>query len=631
MAPRFTLTVLAAAIALAGCATEQLNQGPSETLDARSRSTLRAGGTLLESNSVTLVDKVVLPMVPVKEEAPRSWLASKRVRLVNEKRRQLSLTEVVKMFFDQGINISSSIPLDGYTYAGLGVQDADAEVALRSILGAVGLDYEVDDASRSVLIRPMSSRSWKINLGDRKTTFVASGNSNSVTSPDSLQGQVGAQQGAAGGTGQSGPGGAGQQGQGGAAQGQSNQSSSTSIGGGAATSAAGGATITHNDDFWASLRAELKDRMEVLLPGVAPSASVDPSAQMIPAGTGGPLPMPTPMPTPLGGPQSPAGPQVQSGQAVDFFVKKRIGTFAVNPVTGYVTVQAPRWLLNDLDKYIGRIQAENNYLITFVGEMVLVTTNKSNSEGLDISSFATFAHKRYGVAYSNNALGGVTVNFPTGNIPSVSAGGQAVANTLLGIRSPLDGLQVFNAYLENFGTVNVVQKPIVATSNGVPGYFSRTSRKYFVQYNQTAAAGNTGAATVGTQNQLIPFDFGTTLTILPRYDSEKDLVRADIILDQVVQAGTQSIPQQVSSGSGIQQVNQDIPLAAKFGYRGEVPLRDGDLIVIGGQTEDEVNSSDGGVTGLKNSPLSAVFGQKSKTNTTGTYYFALRVKLTKRD
>lgn len=633
MAHRFKYTVLVASMLLAGCATESLNQGQSESLDARSRSTLRAGGTLLESNSVTVVDKVVLPMVPIKEEPQTSWLASKRVRLVNDKRRQLNLTEVVKMFFDQGINISSSIPLDGYTYAGLGVQDSDAESALRSILGAVGLDYELDDASRSVLIRPLASRSWKINLGDRKTSFVATGSSNSVTSADLGQSSQGTQQGTASIGGQSGgAAGAGAQ-QNGATTGAnlSNQTGGTALAGGGSTNT-GGSTITHNEDFWASLRAELKDRMEVLLPGVAPSAAIDPNAQMVPAGASGPLPMPMPMPPPLGAPLPAAAASAATSSAADFYVKKRIGTFAINPVTGYVTVQAPRWLLNDLDKYISRIQAENNYLITFVGEMVLVTTNKSNSEGLDISSFATFAHKRYGVAYSNNALGGVTVNFPANsNIPTVTAGGQAIANTLLGISSPLDGLQIFNAYLENFGTVNVVQKPIVATSNGVPGYFSRTSRKYFVQYSQVAAAGNTGSATVGTQNQLIPFDFGTTLTILPRYDSEKDIVRADIILDQVVQSGTQSIPQQVSANGGIQQVNQDIPLAAKFGYRGEVPLRDGDLIVIGGQTEDETNSSDGGVTGLKNTALSAVFGQKSKTNTTGTYYFALRVKLTKRD
>jgi len=629
MAQRFTYPALLAAMLSAGCATESLNQGQSENLDARSRSTLRAGGTLMESNSVTVVDKVVLPMVAIKEEPQTTWLAAKRVRLVNDKRRQLNLTEVVKMFFDQGINISSSIPLDGYTYAGLGVQDADAESALRSILGAVGLDYELDDATRSVLIRPLASRSWKINLGDRKTSFVATGSSNSVTSADlgAQSGAQGSQQGNAGGRQSSSSVSIESSGHGN----NSNQASNVNIES-ASSSGGGGARVSYNDDFWASLRTELKDRMEVLLPGVAPSAAIDPNAQMVPPGASGPLPMPMPMPTPLGVAPSPAATPAATASAADFYVKKRIGTFAINPVTGYVTVQAPRWLLNDLDKYISRIQAENNYLITFVGEMVLVTTNKSNSEGLDISSFATFAQKRYGVGYSNNALGGVTVNFPTNsNIPAISAGGQAVANTLLGIRSPIDGLQVFNAYLENFGTVNVVQKPIVATSNGVPGYFSRTSRKYFVQYSQTAAAGNTGAAAVGTQNQLIPFDFGTTLTILPRYDSEKDIVRADIILDQVVQAGTQSIPQQVSSGGGIQQVNQDIPLAAKFGYRGEVPLRDGDLIVIGGQTEDEVNSSDGGVTGLKNTALSAVFGQKSKTNTTGTYYFALRVKLTKRD
>lgn len=616
-----TVAALVAAIAMAGCVNEPLNKVATENLEVKSRSTLRGAGTLAATNRVTLVDQVVLPMVAVTENPKASWLATKRVRLVNERRRQLSLTEVVKMFFDQGINISSSIPLDGYTYAGLGVQDADAESALRSILGAVGLDFELDEMSRSVLIRPLATRSWKINLGDRRTSFNSNGQGNTQSlagngqagqsntatpssgSADSVQSPSNANPGAS------------------SSNNITQASASTS-----SVNSGGSASITQVDDFWASLRTELNERMHVLLPGVSPTGSGDPYA-----GASGVLPLPSPIPNQVGNAQPPS--QVVSNPgAVDFYVKKKIGTFSINPVTGYVTVQAPRWLLNDLDKYISRIQAENNYLITFVGEMVLVTTNKNNSEGLDISSFASFANKRYGVAYSNNALGGVTLNFPSGgNVPAISANGNAVANTLLGIRSPLDGLQIFNAYLENFGTVNVVQKPVVATSNGVPGYFSRTSRRYFVQYSQTAAAGNTGAATVGTQNQLIPFDFGTTLTILPRYDSEKDIVRADIILDQVVQSGTQSIPQQVSTGGTIQQVNQDIPLAAKFGYRGEVPLRDGDLIIIGGQTEDETNSSDGGVTGLKNTLAGAVFGQKSSTNTTGTYYFALRVSLSKRD
>lgn len=574
-----------------------------------------------EMNPVRVVDKAVLPMVPINDEVKTSWLAGKRVRLVNEKRIPLNLAEVVKMFFDQGINISSAIPLEGYTYAGLGVQDADAETALRSILGAVGLDYELDDPGRTVLIRPMASRSWKINVGDRKTSFTSStaggmdmaGQGQGTTGAGATTGTAtGAASGITGGA-------AGAQGQATAQSGSAGNQSSPA--GGGTGGANGGGTTSTSDDFWTTLRAELKDRMEVLMPGVAVT-----SADMTMVGQPGAV---VPAPAPLA-PQAMAAPGMggAANQAADFYVKKKVGTFALNPVTGNVTVQGPRWLLNDLDKYIKKIQAEYSYRITFVGQMVLVTTSDANSEGLDIAAFGRFAQSRYGVAYSNNALGGVTVNFPNGGaIPSIAANGQAVAGTLLGLRSPLDGLQVFNAYLQNFGTVNIIQRPILVTSKGVPGYFSRTSRKYFVQFAQTAAAGNTGAAAVASSNQLIPFDFGTTLTISANYDVDADLVRANIILDQVVQSGTQSVPQL----NGTQQVSQDIPLPSTFKYRGEVPLHDGDLIVIGGQSEDETNSSDAGVPGLKNGPLSAVFGQKNSTKSVGTYYFALRVKLTKTD
>lgn len=627
------LTVLAVALALAGCTTVQENQVQNETLSQQSRAKLEATAPARDVNLVREVNQAVLPMIPIKDEGRETWLSTKRVKLVNEKRRPLNLAEVVKMFFDQGINISSQIPLESYTYAGLGVHDADAETALRSILGAVGLDYELDDMARTVVIRPMASRSWKINLGDRKTGFnsnTASGELGGGQLGDS-SGQGGA--GASNGSGfggqsqgangqQSNNGGGGQNGQ----SGNSSQNGAQS--GGNSGGSAGGYTST-TDDFWASLKTELEQRMQVLLPGVAVNPSEIVGGPQFASQPGVVVPAPAPLyPQPIAS----AGNAGRDGQAADFYVKKTIGTFAINPVTGYVTVQAPRWLLNDLDKYIKKIQLENSYRITFVGEMLLVRSVDNKSEGLDISAFGRFANNRYGVPFSNNALGGVTVNFPGGSlIPSIAAGTPAVAGTLIGVSSALDGLQIFNAYLQNFGTVNTVQRPIVVTSNGVPGSFQRTSRKYFVQYTQTAAAGNTGAAAVGTQNQLIPFDFGTTLTISSRYDSETNLVRANIILDQVVQSGTQVIPQQVSSGTGVQQVNQEVPLPSTFKYRGEVPLRDGDLIVIGGQSEDENDTSDGGITGLKNSAVGGLFGQKKATKTTGTYYFALRVKLTKTD
>ncbi|MQA40770.1 hypothetical protein [Rugamonas aquatica] len=606
--------VVGVVCALAGCAPLQLNQQRSEQLTQESRVAMQKSPAT-DINPVAVLDSSILPVLTVKDESSSWWLSNKRVKLLNDKRRTLNLTEVVRMFFEQGINISSSIPLDSYTYAGLGVQDMDAEMALSSILGAVGLDYELDDIAHTVLIRPMATRSWKINLGDRKTSFSArSGAGGAIASAGDTGVSAQSGQGSLGGTAQV-------SGQG---QGQQLAGQATGQGVSAADSSGGmgGASINNNDDFWASLRAELKDRMEVLLPGVATGA-----AELAGQQPGVTVPAPSPLGRLAGGFTANS-----TNQSADFYTRKRIGTFAVNPVTGYVTVQAPRWLLNDLDKYIRRIQVENSYRITFVGEMILVTSNNSNSEGLDISSFGRFASSRYGVAFSNNALGGVTVNFPEGGaIPSITTGGQSLAGTLLGVRSPLDGLQVFNAYLQNYGTVNIVQRPILVTSNGVPGHFSRTSRKYFVQYSQVAAAGTTGAAAVGTQNQLIPFDFGTTLTINAHYDSEAQLIRAGIILDQVVQAGTQTVSQQVSTGAGTQAVGQEIPLPATFKYRGEVPLRDGDLIVIGGQSEDQSNSADAGVTGLKNGPLGAIFGQKNSTKESGTYYFALRVKLTKHE
>ena len=314
------------------------------------------------------------------------------------------------------------------------------------------------------------------------------------------------------------------------------------------------------------------------------------------------------------------------------FAPQQIGSVTLNPETGAVTVQAPHWMLADIDTYIDKVQKLYGAEITFTGELVVVTADEANSRGLDIQAFALFARNNYGAVFANLASGAVTVSFPDqgSNIPQVTTPVGRVAGPTLGVLSRRDGLAVFNNYLSSLGTVKVVQRPVISTTSGVPGEFSKSLTRYYNVVSQTTAASSATGPVMGTQNQLVPVLLGTTLKINPRYDVNEDRVRAQITLEQTVQSGTQNEPQYLTSGSTTQQVMTAIPLVTRLYYSGEALLRDGDIVIVGGQTDDSAETRDNGIPGLKDGPLSGLFGTRSDSRKTDTYYFALRVNVRKR-
>lgn len=553
-----------------------------------------------------------------------AWLKSIHVGI--DAARPISLTQAVAQLAAKGVNISSDLPLDGVMFSGT-INQTDAESALRQLLGSTGLDYRVDDIRKLVVIKPLASRTWYLNLGNRRSSYASSGamdagsgaQSNSNSTSSSSQPSTGGASGAS--SGQS----AGSSGQSPSGQGQANAPQSSSSAGAAGTG------VSSSEDFWAALATELGNRLTVLVPatmGKKASQDMQQSQAFVPA-----LQAMQGMPVQQAFNQIPQINGMQGIQsnadAGQIYTKKQIGAYSLNPETGAISVQAPHWVLSDLDIYLKRVQQMYNTDLTFVGELVLVSNTDAHSEGFDIQSFAKFVGGRYGALISNSPLGGVTVNFPNGSIPSVNAGSQTVGGALLGVQSAKDGLQIFNSYLAQMGKFAIKQRPVITTTSGVPGQFSTLTPMYYNTVSQTAAAGNTGAATQATTNTLSQKNFGTTLKVYPRFDMATGLVRAQISVANVIFAGNQSVQQLVSAGNGVQAVTQTIPLEKFFNVSGEALLRDGDLIIVGGQAETTLQSAENGLP-IGETPVGGIFGTKTSTNAGGTYYFALQVAVKKR-
>ncbi|CAB3919481.1 putative outer membrane porin HofQ [Achromobacter xylosoxidans] len=609
----------AASSLLVACATNydkearEFHEGATKGLDdvkeqqRKQEEIVRAGEVPLEFKRLSEAEQ---------EAKQHAWLRAKKVTYVPKN--AVSAMEILKVLRAHGINIATSLPLDNYLYSGLGVTQLDGETALKTLLLPMGLDYQLDNQAKVVEIIPMRSQTWTINIGNRTSSY-----SSATTDIDDEDGSpTGAGMGGVGNTGAA-----------------NRRNSSDGDGGNKNMN-----TVTSTDNFWKSLSNELCSRLATLIPTAANNNGV--SLNAAPQIQGGSPIVPGINPGMAiggrvgadagGGGAASCGGQSAGGNSL--YTATRIGLPSMNPETGAITIQAPGWLMKQISPYMDSIQAKYNTQITFDVEVVEVTTSKRSTRGLDIASFARFAKGRYGAVVTNNILGGATISFPGGGsqIPSVNVPSTSLAatpTTLLGVSSAADGLQIFNAYMDTQENTRTIQKPTVSTTSGSPAEFDyRTTGHYTINSQQAAYGTNTGAAATATQNILVPYSTGMRLRINPRYDSTSGIVRAQVsmLLKKVV--GWDSSNQVITAGEKVVQIPQRIPIINKQTNNAEVVLRDGDLILLGGLSQENTNDLGSGIPGLKDVPvLSAVFGNENNSGSKTSMYLVLRVGITKRN
>lgn len=553
------------------------------------------------------------PKPPKKLPEKGYWLKGKRITIIQGE--PIPATEVLKLLHGEGINIATTVPLDNYLYSGFGIENVRANVALRMILGSMGLDFDTDDIHRIVTVMPMPTKTWYLTLGNRVATYK----SESSNSSDSGSGGSGSSSSSS----SSGSGGSGGSGD----TEKFFEPSNTYSG---EVNSSGERTLSVTDDLWSRLEEELETRMKIML--MKPVEEEDEEEEEEETGMAAlddPAAMAGGMPA---APRMPPDVRYEKGEFS--FEETVVGQFSLNPETGAIFVQAPQWIIDELDKYIVRIRNQYDTVIGFQGQVLLVTTTQDKSEGLDLAAFSSFLSKGEMKFYwSNNALGGVTITDPTdASSGSLSLGDPtAIGKTNVGIGNRSNSLRVFNNYLSSFGKVTVAQRPMISTTSGIPAEVSKFQIQYYNTVSQNTATGDSGAAALATENVLIPVEFGTLLRILPHYDPDKDIVRARVVLKQKLNAGTQEQKQYLTSGNGVREVTTEIPVVTNLDISGELLLRDGDLVVVGGQTEHSESSGNSGIMGTENNRwLSPITRTKRRSGEVSTYFFALRMNVLRR-
>ncbi|QHS09122.1 type II secretion system protein GspD [Sinimarinibacterium sp. NLF-5-8] len=580
--------VVAGGLSVGGCAT---TQAVSDVAQAQP-----VNPVLKQRDRVRVSRLPLVSADPVIAESGQ-WLKTRRITF-SEPKTAIPVSELVRMLRDQtGVNITSQLPLGDYLYQGYGLTDVDGITAMDTIFGSLGLDYELDDRHQVVRIIPVSERSWTLTVGPRTTAFSSS------TSSGSAAASSGASSSSSSGEG----------GLEGVVSSSANNSSEGSI------------SISQSEQFWEALQAEIESRLTHLVPvsakygtravDAAPPVSLDDWPEGT-AGTSAPLRV-----------QSIAA--TSSGNT-DLFREVKVGRLSINAVNGTITVQAPRNVLTKIGHYIDSIENRMGTMLEFEGRLILVSNNTSKSEGVDLSAFRAFAENKYGLVFRNNALDGLTVSKPPAFAASSAS---AISGNLLGVinNDTLNPMQVFMAFLESQGKVTTMQRPKLSTTSGVPVSTSQFDRTYVNIVSEQNQASGIAGAVASRQNTLLPFEFGVSLNISPRYDPVNSQVRAMISLTQIVQSGNIEVDQFVSGAGGeAQAIRTAIPLDRRIEYQGEAILKDGDLIILGGQTVENTQDNQSGITGLSRIPvLRHLFGRTEAVKSESVSYFALQVKTRK--
>lgn len=598
------------AILLAGCTTEPVSktseaENASYRADLKKRLEVPEPPPRFQEQAGQTISIRPLPAA-VQAAASRQWLTGITVSLDPAKDTPVSASAIVRMLRSKGLNLTSTMSLDEFRYTGYGVTNVPAETALLIFFGAMGLDYEIDDLRKIITIVPLKPRTWTISVGNRSGTFFIGNGAANTSSSGSFS------TGGASGSGMN-------------SAGNASSSQATSI-----TTSSGG-TVTATENFWTTLRVELADRLTVLMP-----KKPAPTAQLAP-GTNQPIvpALSSPM-GPMGGNTgvTPALGATGTSAVYDMYQPQKIGLYAVNPETGAVTVQAPRYVLDTIGAYLEQVQSMYNTSIMFEGELVSVSSTHAKSEGLDWSSFSQFSAGRATAIIQNSIFGGMVIAPATGGAttPSLTPTNTGIpgGHTMVGAAAANGTIALFNAYLSSIGQIHIHERPVVTTTSGVPVRLEKTILDVYQSYQQTAvAATSTTSGATATNTVDVPYSTGLWLNINPRYDVTTGQVRAQVQIVRTLVSGWKSKINVITSGSNITQLTTQTPVLATTREEGEILLRDGEVIVFGGLTEDDHDDTASGITGLMDTPLAGVTGQQSKNKTTSTYYYALRVTVKK--
>lgn len=522
--------------------------------------------------------KYAIVDIPFSNKTPYSksqdnieWLKTKKVSLnINSKTGILPIKEVLKQLTSEGVNISTTVPIDSYSYNGYPIaKGTDAYTALQILTEAVGLDFKVinNGVSRFVQIQEMGTTEYSLVVPDVKVAMeVVSGKSEGDNSTSS-------------------------------------GSDSESL----ANSTSVDSKVVYVNEFWQTLQEELEKKLTILVPeqgAVTLNSPVLPTALTSSQEFGYPIPT--------------------EAKSFSGYKEVKVGKVSINSVTGNITVSAPKNIRDRVVAYLNKIDKAINTRIQANVRVVSVIRSESETAGIDIAGLIDVGSD-YGLMLGNDTLGNLVITDPTKGF-NVSAS-NSLTNSLMGISKNDGTFSAFIDYMQSQGSTRSLSEVTTSVRSGRTVTVSRTTNEPRINSSSQNSTTDGGTTTGGTTNSITNTETGVTTTITPVYDQKRGVVHSLVNVKLVLDAGETVQAEPLSTGSEIEIIERTLKNTDVIDLQTETLSKDGELIIAGGFTTQKVKESESGIKGIKDSFLGGLFGKARRDIEYIDYYIVVETRV----
>jgi MSHA biogenesis protein MshL len=204
-------------------------------------------------------------------------------------------------------------------------------------------------------------------------------------------------------------------------------------------------------------------------------------------------------------------------------------TVVVNAEAGVIAVRAMPTELNDVAKFLAKIQTTVSRQVILEAKIIEVDLNNDYQAGINWSSVLNNGGQNYYTGVSSPSTFNGNLLAPSGPTVNVSPGNPItglISNTLGGAFTFALDTRDFNAYvnlLQVQGRTRVLSSPRVSTLNNQKAVIKSGSDQFFV----TNVTSNTIASTATSTNnaiELTPFFSGVALDVTPQVDDDGSVI-----------------------------------------------------------------------------------------------------------
>lgn len=308
-------------------------------------------------------------------------------------------------------------------------------------------------------------------------------------------------------------------------------------------------------------------------------------------------------------------------------------TVVINSESGLVAVRATPRELDDVEKYLRKVQQIATREVIIQAKIVEVQLSSAFQAGINWAAIATKGNQTFSAFQTGPQQGFPTPGLGTSNLQLLNQPSQpvtvgpgnpvtsTVTNTLGGAFALAVNTSNFSSYIEALSTqgrTTVLSSPEVSTLNNQKAVIKAGDDQYFV----TGVTANTLVGTVGSQTanlDLAPFFSGVALDVTPQLAQDGQIL---LHIHPTVSNVTPQILNVTANG-----VANSLPLAYSEVREADsvVKAMSGQLIVIGGLMQVNKTSQDYRVPGLGDIPLLGnLFRSQQKTSTRTELVILLR-------